>query len=90
MIVLPRRKFLTGLLGLVAAPAVIRVADLMPVKALPAMMTSDFVPVNLYEMKLYEELAAITREYVVKALCADLLAPHPLLRLFEGNARIET
>ena len=28
-----RRGFITGLVGLVAAPAVIRVADLMPIKA---------------------------------------------------------
>lgn len=32
MIILPRRKFLTGMLGLVAAPAVIKIASLMPVK----------------------------------------------------------
>lgn len=31
--VLPRRKFLAGLTSLIAAPAVIRVIDLMPVKA---------------------------------------------------------
>ena len=30
-----RRGFLTGMLGLVAAPAIVRVASLMPVKALP-------------------------------------------------------
>jgi hypothetical protein len=31
-IILPRRKFLTGLLGLVAAPAVVKATSLMPVK----------------------------------------------------------
>ena len=34
MIILPRRKFLTGLMGLVAAPAVIRVAPLMAIKSI--------------------------------------------------------
>ena len=33
-IILPRRKFLTGLFGLVAAPAVVKAASLMPVKAI--------------------------------------------------------
>lgn len=31
-LILPRRKFLTGLMGLVAAPAVVKAASLMPVK----------------------------------------------------------
>jgi hypothetical protein len=31
-IILPRRKFLTGLLGIVAAPAVVKATSLMPVK----------------------------------------------------------
>jgi hypothetical protein len=31
-LILPRRKFLTGLFGLVAAPAVVKAANIMPVK----------------------------------------------------------
>jgi hypothetical protein len=31
-LLMPRRKFLTGLLGLVAAPAVVKATSLMPVK----------------------------------------------------------
>ena len=31
-LLLPRRKFLTGLFGLVAAPAVVKAANIMPVK----------------------------------------------------------
>ena len=34
-IILPRRKFLTGLLGIVAAPAVVKATSLMPVKVMP-------------------------------------------------------
>jgi hypothetical protein len=32
---MPRRKFLTGLFGLVAAPAVVKAANIMPVKYMP-------------------------------------------------------
>lgn len=32
-LILPRRKFLTGLVCMIAAPAVVRAASLMPVKA---------------------------------------------------------
>jgi hypothetical protein len=38
-LVIPRRRFLAGLLGLVAAPAVVRAASLMPI--------SVFEPANL-------------------------------------------
>ena len=31
-ILLPRRKFLTGLFGIVAAPAIVKAANIMPVK----------------------------------------------------------
>jgi hypothetical protein len=31
---MPRRKFLTGLFGLVAAPAVVKASNLMPIKVL--------------------------------------------------------
>ena len=33
-LILPRRKFLTGLFSLVAAPAVVKAANLMPVKVI--------------------------------------------------------
>jgi hypothetical protein len=33
-LLMPRRKFLTGLMGLVAAPAVVKAASLMPVKVI--------------------------------------------------------
>jgi hypothetical protein len=35
-LIMPRRKFLTGLLGLVAAPAVVKASSLMPVKVVTA------------------------------------------------------
>ena len=34
-LIMPRRKFITGLFGLVAAPAVVKAANIMPVKVMP-------------------------------------------------------
>lgn len=54
-----RRGFLTGLTALVAAPAVIRVADLMPVKRVP------FMPyVRLYQNSLAGEKIAEDYFYI--------------------------
>ena len=33
-LIMPRRKFLTGLFGLVAAPAIVKAANIMPVKVI--------------------------------------------------------
>ena len=33
-LLMPRRKFLTGLFGLIAAPAVVKAANIMPVKVI--------------------------------------------------------
>ena len=33
-LIIPRRKFLTGLFGLIAAPAVVKAANIMPVKVI--------------------------------------------------------
>lgn len=33
-LLIPRRKFLTGLFGLVAAPAIVKAANIMPVKVI--------------------------------------------------------
>lgn len=41
-LILPRRKFLTGLFGLVAAPAIVKAANIMPVKVIePKWYLSD-------------------------------------------------
>jgi hypothetical protein len=34
-LLMPRRKFLSGLFGLIAAPAVVKAANIMPVKYIP-------------------------------------------------------
>ncbi len=44
---MPRRKFLTGLLGLVAAPAVVKAANIMPVRVIePKWLLSDGLPLQ--------------------------------------------
>ena len=44
---MPRRKFLTGLFGLVAAPAVVKAANIMPVKVIePKWYLADGLPLQ--------------------------------------------
>lgn len=44
---MPRRKFLTGLFGLVAAPAVVKAANIMPVKVIePKWFLNDGLPLQ--------------------------------------------
>lgn len=40
---LPRRKFLTGLASLIAAPAIVRVSSLMPVKASKILSITNYL-----------------------------------------------
>ena len=42
-LILPRRRFLTGLFGLVAAPAVVKASSLMPVKAINEFTLTEHV-----------------------------------------------
>jgi hypothetical protein len=44
---MPRRKFLTGLFGLIAAPAVVKAANIMPVKVIePKWYLADGLPLQ--------------------------------------------
>ena len=44
---MPRRKFLTGLFGLVAAPAIVKAANIMPVKVIePKWFLNDGLPLQ--------------------------------------------
>lgn len=46
-LIMPRRKFLTGLFGLVAAPAVVKAANIMPVKVIqPKWYLADGLPLQ--------------------------------------------
>jgi hypothetical protein len=52
-LILPRRKFLTGLFGLVAAPAVVKASSLMPVKSVVEDFTTDGLLVSATERYTY-------------------------------------
>ena len=46
-LLIPRRKFLTGLFGLVAAPAIVKAANIMPVKVIePKWFLNDGLPLQ--------------------------------------------
>ena len=46
-LIMPRRKFLTGLFGLIAAPAVVKAANIMPVKVIePKWYLADGLPLQ--------------------------------------------
>jgi hypothetical protein len=61
-----RRSFITGLAALVAAPAIVRAASLMPVKAMP---TAE----ELYRLRM-DEAYRITRENLSRSLYGDLVS----------------
>jgi len=41
MFEIPRRRFLAGLIGLIAAPAIVKVTSLMPIKAAKLIIPAD-------------------------------------------------
>ena len=46
-LLMPRRKFLTGLFGLIAAPAIVKAANIMPVKVIePKWFLNDGLPLQ--------------------------------------------
>ena len=46
-LLMPRRKFLTGLFGLVAAPAIVKAANIMPVRVIePKWFLNDGLPLQ--------------------------------------------
>src|SRR5215472_6535189 len=67
--VINRRGFLSGLVGVLAAPAIVRVASIMPVKALPPELV-DFD---------YGGLVAITRKAFIPRLFVHVYARPPWL-----------
>lgn len=59
-----RRSFITGALSLIAAPAIIRVAPIMPVRALPPAISSG--PFTLAELEAISN--AVFEHYMRKNL----------------------
>lgn len=64
-IILPtRRKFITGLTSLLAAPAVVRVDSLMKIRGVP-------IQTVVFRWTDYEELAKVTRQAFLPRLYAS-------------------
>lgn len=78
-LILPRRKFLTGLAALVAAPTIVRAASLMPVRKLPKGLVLAYDSFgNEYEtytcwFRMCEPLVLEEWRYVAKLIDCDLL-----------------
>lgn len=67
-LILPRRKFLSGALAFIAAPAIIRVAQLMPIK-----VQEEFTPPVLFDIRMrlvnksFPPLIALSGPFEVRA-----------------------
>lgn len=89
-LVLPRRKFLAGLAGIIAAPAIVRAASLMPVRAYDEMEFSGFfsrIPVDqMPDMALYQQLMEITRRAFVPRIWLSIQETSPLAELIQRRA----
>jgi hypothetical protein len=81
---MPRRKFLTGLFGLIAAPAVVKAANIMPVKVIqPKWYLADGLPLQSMEHPVrtgggirLSELREILRPGLQK-MVDDMYTEHP-------------
>ena len=74
---LNRRGFITGVFSAVAAPAIVRVGSLMPVKA---MLFTDSGFYSLYPTysNLYEALQAVTRKAFIPRLIVQMTGNYVL------------
>jgi hypothetical protein len=66
-VVLPRRSFLTGLVGLIAAPAVIRAEALMPIKV----WTPEREPWPIPQWQLWGFTEAEWNRAIALGVCID-------------------
>jgi hypothetical protein len=65
---LNRRSLITGLISLVAAPAIVRPTSIMPIKALPTVEDLDTLARKQLADSLYGDLIAVTRQAFVPRL----------------------
>ena len=77
-----RRGFITGLISFVAAPAVIRTIDLMPVKQ-PIITV---IPVTNGGTG-YVEITEVMRRAFIPKLYAQIYEQHPIMSSFIGTCR---
>ena len=76
--ILERRKFLTGLASLIAAPAIVRVSSLMPVRGIvQPLIARTELPQSTW--RTYNELIAITRRGFIPRLHILHYAANPML-----------
>lgn len=68
MLELPRRRFLTAAIGLIAAPAIVRAANIMPVKSLRAFDGVRITPGNITSVQIINGGAGYTSSPVIVLL----------------------
>lgn len=79
---LSRRSLITGLVSLVAAPAIVRASSLMPVKAMPPANWLDqaySLTKTQIDRNLYADLTDVTRQAFVPRLYVKLYWSDPVL-----------
>lgn len=82
--ILPRRKFLMGLGALMAAPAIVSVANIMPVKAMPAELeVFDAVYLRVEPYQDLSELVKTTLRNRSKPLAENMVKNNALLSQWE-------
>ena len=83
-----RRGFITGLISLVAAPAIVRVSSLMPVKAMTwrDVVRAADVEYSIIPESIYKDLVDITRKAFVPRLYVQLHAQNPLAEALHNGA----
>ncbi len=84
--ILARRSFLTGLASALAAPAIVRAASLMPVKALPSPETLARWQSYGGGFSVYDDLTDVVRRAFVPRLQVQLYAASPLLTALQNGA----
>ena len=75
--ILARRKFLVGLGALIAAPAIVCAARLMPVRGI--ILPADKNTPLLLSKAMYEQLCDVTRQAFVPRLFVQVYATPPLV-----------
>jgi hypothetical protein len=86
-----RRSFITGLISLVAAPAIVRAGSLMPVKAIIEPVGTFNVPLDPTDCIIGDgyitEVASMTRKAFLPQLFVQTYKVDPLLqKLLESGA----
>ena len=79
---LNRRSLITGLISLVAAPAIVRATSIMPIKALPAVEDLDTLARKQLADSLYGDLI-LTRQALVPRLFVQIYRAGPTAKYLD-------